>query len=373
MKSLYNLPEVAFVATDPETIVAEVVRSYETQSGRSIAKGDPVRQLLLAFANIIIIQRVLINETGKQNLLMYASGDNLDHIGVQVGVKRLEATASKTTIKISLSETRDKATLIPQGTRFTAGDNVFFALDEMLIIDAGVDEGSGVASCTEAGVIGNDYLPEQIKILVDPVPFVAAVSNITRSEGGSDVESDNEFRERIRIAPESFSVAGPAGAYEYHTKRASASIIDVAVSSPAPGEVEVRPLLVDGEIPGEEMLNIVLEALNDRSVRPLTDHVSVLPPSSVDYDIDLTYYIDSNSQAHLSTIRDNVVKAVNEYALWQKGKLGRNIIPSELIRKVMDAGAWRVDVSNPVFTELRDTEVAIARDINIVFGGVEDE
>ncbi|MFD2089923.1 baseplate J/gp47 family protein [Brevibacillus brevis] len=45
--------------------------------------------------------------------------------------------------------------------------------------------------------------------LVDPLPFVQSVSNVTESGGGADEEDDDSYAERIRQAPESFSVAGP--------------------------------------------------------------------------------------------------------------------------------------------------------------------
>ena len=43
-----------------------------------------------------------INETGKQNLLRYATGDNLDHLGALVGVERIPAKAAVTTMRIRL-------------------------------------------------------------------------------------------------------------------------------------------------------------------------------------------------------------------------------------------------------------------------------
>lgn len=373
MKSLYNLPEITFIATDAEAIVNEVTHEYEKQSGREIAQGDPVRQLLLAFANIIITQRNLNDETGKQNLLRYASGGNLDHIGAMVGVERLQPTAAVTTVTVLLSEERNQATMIPAGTRFTAGDNIFFALDKLMVIPAGKLEAQGKAVCLQTGEIGNGYTAGQIKTLVDPVPFVATVSNITTSEGGSDIESDDDFRERIHIAPESFSVAGPTGAYEYYAKSASADIADVAVISPKPGEVEIRPLLANGDIPGEELLKIVFDVVNDRTIRPLTDHVTVLAPSAVSYKLDVAYYIDSELQSYAKSIQETVEKAAEEYILWQKTKLGRDIIPSELIRRMMEAGARRVEVRSPAYTKVSRIEVAIAESVNVEFGGIEDE
>ncbi|MNW67399.1 hypothetical protein D3C74_459810 [compost metagenome] len=68
-----------------------------------------------------------------------------------------------------------------------------------------------------------------------------------------------------------------------------------------------------------------------------------------------------------------VTSAVDAYLLWQKSKLGRNINPSELIRRVMTAGALRVDVTSPTFTEVDTLEVAKDAAVNITYGGLADD
>lgn len=370
---LNSLPEIVFVDADKDKVEAVVLGEYETITGRTLARGDPVRLFLLTIANIIILQMNAINETGKQNLLRYAKGDNLDHLGVFMGVDRTPAAAARTTMKITLSAARDTSTVIPEGTRFTAGDNLFFALTADVLIPAGETEGEGEALCQTAGPIGNGYTAGVLSTLVDPVPYVSAVENTTTSEGGADVQDDDSYREDIHIAPESFSVAGPAGAYEYFAKRASALITDVSVTSPSPGEVEVRPLLEGGEIPGEELLDAVSEVLSDDSVRPLTDHVTVLAPEKKEYAVKFTYYISRDNQAQAESIRQAVETAAQDFIAWEKEKLGRDINPSELIARVVKAGAKRVEVESPVYMKLDGTQVAVADTCTAEYGGLEDE
>lgn len=372
MKSLKSLPEIVFVDADAKSVEATIISEYETITGRTLAKGDPIRLFLLTIANIIILLLNKINETGKQNLLRYATGANLDHLGALVGAERVPAAAAITTIKVTLSAKLGTATLIPSGTRFTAGDNVFFALDEAMLIPAGELIGTGSATCLDTGDIGNGYTPGQIKTLVDPVPYVASIENTTLSEGGADEQDDESYRDVIHTAPESFSVAGPDGAYEYHAKKAAANIIDVYVGSPEAGTVEIRPLLEDGVIPGEELLNIVKTALNNRRVRPLTDNVTVLAPTKKEYAVNITYYIDINDETQATGIQEAVTKAVDEFKAWQREKLGRDINPSELIARVMAAGAKRVNVIAPVFTTVDGTEVAHCTDTIVDLGGIED-
>lgn len=369
---LDNLADIVFVDADADEVESYVIGRYEAITSRTLAKGDPVRLFLLTIAALIVLLLNKINATGKQNLLRYATGDNLDHLGALVGVERIPAKAAVTTMRIKLSAKLQTATIIPAGTRFTAGDNVFFALDAPLVINAGTISADGSATCLTKGELGNGYVAGQLKTLVDPVPYVDSVANVTTSEGGADMQDDDSYREDIHGAPERFSTAGPDGAYIYHAKRASAKIADVTVWSPSAGTVEVRPLLTGGEIPGEELLNQVKATLDDKRVRPLTDKVTVLAPEMVNYTIDVSYYIDRDNETQAGAIQSAVNKAVNDFALWQKSKLGRDINPSELIARIMAAGAKRVTVTAPVYTKLMPTQVANCSNTKAKLGGLED-
>ena len=376
-----NLPEINFVTADKEVVENEVFALYTTITGRKLAPADPIRLFLLAITNIVILLLNRINDTGKQNLLAYARGANLDHIGIALGVERLQATGAVTTMKLTASMARPEGIVIPKGTRFTSGDGAFFALTEPYYLSANETSILIKAVCTEASVKGNGYPIGSITTLVDPIPYIASVTNTTISEGGADVETDDAFRERIREAPESFSCAGAEGAYEFFTKKASALISSVKVVSPKPGDVVVYPGLVSGEIAKAEILTLVETALTDKKVRPLTDNVSVKAPIAKNYSINLQYYIDSDNAYYADTIKARVDEAVTDYTKWQSGKVGRDIIPSELIHRIMEAGAKRVTVNSPIFTVVKDgrkedgyqVELAQCTGKTITYGGVEHE
>ena len=376
-----NLPEINFVTTDKDAVEKEIFALYTSVTGRTLTPADPIRLFLLVITNIVILLLNRINDTGKQNLLAYARGDNLDHIGIALGVERLQAIVAVTTMKLTASMARPEGIAIPKGTRFTSGDGAFFALTEPYYLSATQTTISVKAVCTEASAKGNGYPVGSITTLVDPIPYIASVTNITISEGGADTETDDAFRERIREAPESFSCAGAEGAYEFFTKKASALISSVKVVSPKPGDVVVYPGLVSGEIAKEEILKLVETALTDKKVRPLTDNVSVKAPVAKNYSINLQYYIDSDNAYYADTIKTRVDEAVIDYVKWQSAKVGRDIIPSELIRRVMEAGAKRVTVTSPTFTVIKDgrkedgyeVELAQCTGKTITYGGVEHE
>lgn len=371
----WGLPDVEFLETDAETIKAEILTGYEQASGRTLAAGDPVRLFLLSLASIIIQQRTTINQAAQQNLLTYAQGEYLDALGALLSVERLEESRAVTTIKFTLSQALATVYTIPAGTEVTNG-TVTFATDKDLDIPKGELSGSVTASCTVPGEVGNDFLAGQVTTIVKPMTFVAKAENVTITTGGSEAESDASLAERIRLAPNSFSVAGPEKAYVYHTKSVSSSVIDVSVTSPTPGEVDVYVLLSGGVLPQEETLQQISDYLNDSSIRPLTDYVKVLAPKAVNYQIELHYWIGREDSSRAEQIKADVTAAVEKYRLWQQGKIGRDILPAKLIQYVMQAGASRIDspTMKPAdFKALESGQVAQCTDVKIVYEGIKDE
>lgn len=372
MASLKTLPEIAFAERDASTIQSGIIQSFEALTGSQLAAGDPRRLFLLTLAAIIIQQRAIIDQSAKMNLLAYANGDYLDHIGVLVGCERIKAASAWTTLTYRLSAERMQATVIPKGSRVTAGDRIYFATKEDLAIPAGSMTGTVRAVCMTTGEIGNNYAIGELTVIVDPVPFVASVANTTVSVGGAEEESDDAYRARIQEAPESFSCAGSEGAYAYWAKTASALITDVAVISPEPCRVNVYPLLEGGALPSREIIDAVDAVLNKKTVRPLTDFVTVEPPVVKEYEIILTYYIDTEDSTGAASIQAAVDTAVEKYILWQKTKLGRDVNPTELYYRIRAAGAKRAEIASPSFMTVQNYEVAIGRITSIVFGGLED-
>lgn len=367
-------PNISFVDTDTETLVNALVRSYERFTGRTLYPADPARLFILWIADIIIQERVNIDFSAKQNLPRYAEGEYLDSLAeLFKDVYRLGPEAARTKIKFTLSMERETATVIPAGTRLSAGEEIVFATVEPLIIPAGSLTGEVAAVCQTTGEIGNGFIPGQITKLVDIFPYFQKAENTTESAGGADWESDAAFYARIRESMETFSTAGPLGGYEYHAKSASALIVDVKATSPEPGEVDVRVLLAGGELPGEETLKAVSGVLNADKVRPLTDHVTVKAPETVTYNIDVTYYTQTGGALGPEAVAQNVAAAVAEYKRWQAAKMGRDVNPSYLVSLLMQTGAKRVEVRSPAFAAVADNAVAVIGTTAVVNGGAESE
>lgn len=369
-----TFPDVTFVDPDASAILSEMISGYEAESGRTLYPGDPVRLLLNYIATVISQERALINDSAKMNVPRFARGEYLDSLSeIFRGVERLEAVPAECVLKFTISVAQESGVIIPAGTRATADGSVTFSTVSDIVIPAGETSGSVRAVCDIPGTVGNGYLAGQIKSCVDIFPYFSAVENIGDSGGGSDRETDSGFYERMRESVESYSTAGPSGAYIYHAKSASALVEDVAAVSPSAGEVDIRVLLKGGVFPEKSVLDIVSAALNDEKIRPLTDHVTVSAPTAVSFDVALTYYVESGGSLSLSEAADVVNTAVENYIAWQTAKIGRDIDPSRLIQYVMNAGVKRVVVTSPVYTAVGADEAAKLGGKTISAGGYEDE
>lgn len=400
-----NLPPITFAEKSAVDIEASIITIYESISGRSLQPADPIRKFLLSIGSIIVQQRNIIDFSAKQNLLSYAQNTFIDYIGEGVGVFRLKPKAAQTTIQFILSQPQPSAFVIYSGTAVTSG-NVVFLTTQTIEIPIGQTIGEVVAECQELGVVGNGLLPGQIKTLVNPIAFIQSAKNITISQGGTSEEDDESLVERIRLAPSSFSVAGPNDAYVFWARTASQAIVDIKVSSPDaddikqivydvlnnntadpslitametaldaatwPGTVDIRPLLDNGELPGPEINALVYDVLSADDIRPLTDYVKVSAPDPVSYDLNIEYWVSSERSANLQNVKENIEAAIADYVTWQKTKIGRDITPDELTQRAISAGAKRVNIITPVFTVISDTEVAQDSNIAISYQGVED-
>lgn len=367
-------PDIHFVDTDTNTVVNALIQSYEAFTGRTLYPADPARLFILWVADIIIQERVNIDFSARQNVPRYAEGEYLDSLAeLFKDAYRLEPEKAKTTLRFTLSIPLEVATIVPAGTRVTVDGEIIFQTVQALTIPAGDLFGDVEAECQTAGEIGNGVVPGQITQLIDIFPYFGSVENVSESDGGADEESDVAFYERMRESVETFSTAGPLGAYEYYAKSASALIVDVKATSPEPGEVDVRVLLSGGQLPGEEILKEVLDILNADKVRPLTDHVTVAAPETVPYDIDFTYWTQEGGAVSDEKVAENIAAAVRTFKEWQGARMGRDVNPSYLISLLMQAGAKRVKVRSPVDTVVPDNAVAVIGETAVVNGGAENE
>lgn len=379
--NLMALPDISVIGDiSVEGLRKEMISDFEAlykeETGESITlyPADKDRVKLNAVANKLFQAYQCIDKGFRMNFLKYAYGDYLNHLGAMKKTFRQESRPAVTKLRFSLQEARTQTTAIPQGKRATAGDNIFFSTDDYAEIPAGDLSVDVSATCTEAGTIGNHYVSGQINTMADKIPYVIAVENITESDGGSEEETDADFRERILLAPSSYSTAGPEDAYIYWVKQYNSSAIeDVKVTSTEDAEVDIRLVLRDGALPSAAFLEKLGSYLTMSAVRPLTDKIIVAAPDVVEYELDFTYFISRSSKENVEIIQKAAEEAKEAYVAWQRTHIGADINTDVLVEFLRASGVKRVVIRKPGYKAIRNTEIASASSVSMAYGGLEDD
>lgn len=366
-----SLPDIHFAEKDPAVIKAEMVAILQEQSGRNIAPADP----LMIIADVLTAQFVTIRNqldfTGRMNLLLTSQGSYLDEKVKDFKLERNKAIPAYVTICFTLVAPQAKNVIVKKDTKVSAGDNVYFAVPNDVVIKAGDTSADIICYCTEGGEIGNDYLPGEINTQFNPQQFIGGVVNTDISAGGVDVEDDESLISRRLSAPDALSVAGPDGAYIHWAKLASAETIDAKVDSPNPGEVVIYILMTDGRMPTNTELQLTLAMCNSDDRRPLTDKVIAKAPEQVPYDIDLRYWISNKTPLDPDQMKANINQAVQNFIYNIKTNLGEAINPDVLRNMVMNAGARRIELSSPIQLELKQYQIGQNINCNVEFVDIE--
>ncbi|HUY28622.1 MAG TPA: baseplate J/gp47 family protein [Candidatus Binataceae bacterium] len=361
-----SLPPPIFVddadGLNPNLILADMIAAFEAAAGRTLQPAQVERLLIDLYAYREALIRNAIQYAAQQNLLAFAIFPMLDYLGQLVGVTRLSAQGATTVLEFTLTSALTIAITIPAGTQAGTSDGQYsFATSAALVIPAGALSGMVSALAVQLGAGANGYLAGQVNILLNPSAIIASVANTTVTGGGSAPETDDHLRARIQAAPNQFSVAGPAGAYRFFALGVDPSIVDAQIVSPAPGQIDVYiltgPVTMQPQsapnpagIAGPALLARVAAALSGDSVRPLTDTVTVLAVTEVDYQITgtLTMYSDADPVATMAAANAAAV----QYALELTAKIQRDIVPSQVIAALSVAGVYEVVLSAPVYTQL---------------------
>jgi phage-related baseplate assembly protein len=328
----------------------------ELALGRALAPADV--EVLIANAFVYELQLVCItgNEAFRQSLVRFANGVMLEYLGELLGVSRLPSTGAQCTIQFSFVAGHNDV-LLPAGIRVqTIDGNAIFSTVAAVAVPIGTDTVDVVALCQTPGVVGNDYDPGKVSIILDPQAFVTGAANTDITNGGIDEETDEQLRSRIALAPASFSVAGPSGAYKFFAKSAHPSIVDVAVITTTPGEVTLYPLCTGGELPSTEIKDSVLAICDDEKVRPQNDTVLVDDPTITEYaiEVELTIYDSAIPQEVLDAVNANFTA----YVAAGENVLGRDVIVDQLIAQaVIPAKVYDVAIISPVANIVADENV----------------
>lgn len=375
---LMALPDVDFVNTSVNDLLAMAITTYQNtfleQTGQPITLQPGDDEYIMLYTNALIAYSQLqsINYAAKQNLLKYSTGNNLKQLGANTGNVVSTPQPAVTALTFTLGAIQSVDIPIAQGKRATPGNGLYFATNQAVIIPAGSMSVTTLATCTVPGSVGNGYIPGMINIMADSIPFVASVTNTQKTAGGSDVQSDESFREQIFSGNQGFTVAGPSSAYDYFARLYSSSVIDTKVVSPSPNVINQYVLLTGGALPNEAFLNGLMDFIGADDKRPMTDMYSALAPAVYNYTIEFVYYIDEDDADQSDTIQIAVLAAVEAFKLWSQSKINRDINPDQLTFLVKQAGAKRLVISSPTYTTITGETIATPTTSTVTYGGLDE-
>ena len=183
---------------------------------------------------------------------------------------------------------------------------------------------------------------------------LAALFGVTRLElipanvltgAAAVMEADEDLRRRVLLAPDGFSIAGPASAYVFHALGAAATISDASATSPLPGEVLVSVLSRDGDGTASPAEIAAVEAVvQSDGIRPLTDLVTVASAQIQPYNVTAQLTLFAGPDA--PTILASAIDAVTAHCADAR-RLGRDVPRSALIAALHVGGVQKVVLAEP--------------------------
>lgn len=197
---------------------------------------------------------------------------------------------------------------------------------------------------------------------------LAALFGVERliSEDGAR-ETDTALRQRLQLAPHSFSVAGPELAYVFHARSADPDVADATAVSPTPGQVVVTVLSASGTgVPATAVLDAV-RAVVAGPVRPLTDEVIVQAATLVPFAIVARLWVFAGPDQGL--ILQTALDSLNAHLAVSR-KLGRDVTRSSIIAALHVANVQRVALDAPAADiAISSAQIASVTDIDVTVAG----
>lgn len=176
------------------------------------------------------------------------------------------------------------------------------------------------------------------------VPPVAAV-----------MEGDDSLRERIQMAMEGLSTAGPRNAYIFHARSADGRVADASCISPSPAEVvvTVQSALGDGSADAD-LLAAVDAYLSDEDRRPVADRLTVQGAEVLPYSVNAVLYLNTVGP-EAEPIRA-AAEARGLALVSQRRRLGQEINRSALDAALHIEGVKRVELPGWVDVVATETQ-----------------
>jgi len=339
--SLSNLPAPTIIEQiDYEAIVQRKLnRVKEILKDKGIeyipSEADDIMTLIELDAFEEMLLRTSLNERTKQQFLAFATGSNLDHIGItRFGVKRLKGKKPIAQVEFEISLVQDSDIILPKGLLLgDAGENNAILTDEV-IIKAGETKAIGTIEL-------NEYVESKdikCEVILTQMPWVVNVKQLAAFTGGANAESDDRYRERIWISREHKTTAGSVAQYEFYALTADVRVKAVSVKNGGAGVVVVTVLGKDFNT-SDDLIDAVNKALNKEEIRPLTDIANVQKAVIKDVAINATLIAKDINLVDFAATK----KGFREF----EGKFGVKLTIPKIYDLLTDSNIVDVELNTP--------------------------
>jgi phage-related baseplate assembly protein len=182
------------------------------------------------------------------------------------------------------------------------------------------------------------------------------------------MESHDALRERVQLAYEGLTTAGPRNSYILHARNASALVADATAESPSPACVDVTVLGLEGDgTAGPELLKLVATAINDDDVRPVGDRVTVRGAQILRYRVDAVLHMKGTGPENDAALSE----AIKRLEAWinPRRRLGVEVARSGVDAQLHVAGVARVELKDWLDLKPTKAQAAYCTGYSVVLGG----
>uniref|UniRef100_UPI0001E27F76 baseplate assembly protein n=1 Tax=Pseudomonas syringae group genomosp. 3 TaxID=251701 RepID=UPI0001E27F76 len=167
------------------------------------------------------------------------------------------------------------------------------------------------------------------------------------------MEEDDALRERVQLAYEGLTTAGPRNSYILHARNASGQVADATAQSPTPAVVVVTVLALEGSgVASADLLETVRLNLSDEDVRPLGDRLIVQSAEILPFRINAVIHMVGSGPETEATLAE----CKNRLDAWinPRRRLGIEVARSGIDAQLHIIGVSRVDLQD--WKDIRPTK-----------------
>lgn len=343
-----------------EHIKAEMVETYKgVMPFYEPNESDDVMPVLEAFAYRELMLRTFFNTQVANSFWQTATDKYLDFIAAFFDVFRLIGEKPTALATFTINTVLGYDYVLESGLELLNNDGSMSVLISNVTIPMGSVEASGIIELQLEAAQSS----AAVSSVMVPKPYLKSVVQTSAFSGGSDTETDDEMRDRIKLSFEEVTTAGSVSSYRAYALKADERIDDVAVLSPTPGVVDV--ILHSLSTVDAAMISRTYTALSADTARPLCDTVQVRAATVTNYTVTavLTLYPLSDPASTLEAARVRLNERV------QSILIGQSITTSSIIAALSVDGVDDVTLIAPVATvSVLSDGIAICTTIDISVG-----